>query len=137
MPGDFGQSGDGRQNGYVSSAPFGLPQRAESFLGITGITGSDKQGLGADKLGDIITAADYQRLAGRRLTLTIRQKQPPAWGTFRMPGLVLVLDGCRVPVNVNGPETTVLVENVRAVAREIVVDPDLWWLVELAPVPAR
>jgi len=75
------------------------------------------------------------RQSGKRLTLTIRQTQPEAWGSYRMPGLVLAIDGRRVPVDIAGRETTVTVEQRRA-PKEIVVDPDGWWLLQSTVQPA-
>ena len=68
------------------------------------------------------------RHAGRRLTVTVRQVQPAAWGTFRLPGLVLRVDGRDVAVDVAGAETTVTIDDVRAAPKAVTVDPEGWWL---------
>ncbi len=69
----------------------------------------------------------YQR---RRLTLTIRETQPEAWGTFRIPGLMLRVDGRIIRADVDGRETAIQVDDLRQAPREIVVDPDGWWLLD-------
>jgi aminopeptidase N len=81
-----------------------------------------------------LTQPGYPRLAltwrhkGKRLKLTIRQVQPEAWGVYRLPGLVIAIDGRRVPLNIEGRETTITLEDWKKRPREIVVDPDGWWL---------
>ena len=70
------------------------------------------------------------RHEGRRLTLTIRQVQPEGWGTFRLPGLVIRVDGKPVTVNIEKGETALRLDDIRRAPREIVVDPDGWWLLQ-------
>ena len=70
------------------------------------------------------------RRDGKRLTLTVRQTQPEGWGVYRMPGLIIAVDGKRIPVDVGAREVSVTVDKVRQDPREIVVDPDGWWLAE-------
>ncbi|HXG45595.1 MAG TPA: M1 family metallopeptidase [Gemmatimonadales bacterium] len=83
-----------------------------------------------------LTQPGYPRLdlvwkrEGRRLRLRIRQVQPADWGTYRLPGLVLEVDGRRIRAEVNGPETVVTVPEVRRDPERIVVDPDGWWLLQ-------
>ncbi len=67
---------------------------------------------------------------GRRLVLRIRQVQPADWGTYRLPGLELDLDGRRIRADVRGPETVVAVPEVRRDPERIAVDPDGWWLLQ-------
>jgi aminopeptidase N len=83
-----------------------------------------------------LTQPGYPKLAvrwkhaRRQLTFTIRQTQPAAWGSYRLPGLVLDVDGRRIPVDVAGVETVLTLTDVREAPKRIVVDPDGWWLVE-------
>ncbi len=83
-----------------------------------------------------LTQPGYPRLAvtwkrdGRRLVLKIRQTQPEAWGTYRLPGLALDLGGRRIQADVSGPETTLVVKDVKRDPERIVVDPDGWWLLQ-------
>ncbi len=67
---------------------------------------------------------------GSRLRGTITQVQDPAWGAFRLPNLVVAVDGRRVTVPVDGPVTTFEVRDVRKAPASVVVDPDGWWLLE-------
>ena len=69
--------------------------------------------------------------------MTIRQVQPAGWGTFRMPGLVLRVDGRDVPVEVTGQETAVTIEDVRAAPKGVEVDPAGWWLLEATVAEGR
>ena len=41
---------------------------------------------------------------GKKLTLDIRQIQKPEWGSYRIPGLELLVDGKLVRVDLEGPE---------------------------------
>jgi aminopeptidase N len=70
------------------------------------------------------------RHKGTRLTLDIAQTQKPAWQLYRMPGLVLSIDGRRVTVDVSDANTHTVIEGVPAPPKEIVVDPDGWWLMK-------
>jgi aminopeptidase N len=83
-----------------------------------------------------LTQPGYPKLAvrwqyqGKRLTLTVRQTQPDAWGRFALPGLVFRVDGRPVHATVEGAETVIRLDDVKQRPREIVVDPDGWWLLE-------
>ena len=68
------------------------------------------------------------RRRGNALDLTITQTQPRAWGLYRLPGLVIDVDGRRVRVDVDGATTHATVAGVTAPPKSIVVDPDGWWL---------
>jgi aminopeptidase N len=70
------------------------------------------------------------RQEGKRILVTIRQSQPPEWGLFRLPGLVIQVNGKRSTVDVQGPETTVRLEGFKGKPVELLVDPDGWWLAE-------
>lgn len=71
------------------------------------------------------------RHAGDSLTLTIRQVQKPEWGTYRMPGFELLVDGMLFRADVEGRETTVTFTGIAAAPKRIVADPNGWWLVEV------
>lgn len=64
------------------------------------------------------------------LLLTVKQVQPPEWGLYRIPGLVIQADGKPIRVDVNGPSTTVRAPGFRKAPRQIVIDPAAWWLME-------
>jgi len=66
----------------------------------------------------------------RQLHLTIRQTQAEAWGTFRIPNLVIRVDGREIPVPVQGRESTAILDGVRQPPKEVVVDPAGWWLLQ-------
>lgn len=68
--------------------------------------------------------------AHKRLTLTVRQNQAEAWGQFTLPGLVFRVDGRPMTAKVEGAETVITFDNVKQKPREIVVDPDGWWLLD-------
>ena len=67
---------------------------------------------------------------GNRLTIDILQVQKESWGTYRLPGLVLLIDGWPAKVNVAGASTHVVLDHIAEVPRSIVVDPDGWWLLK-------
>jgi aminopeptidase N len=66
----------------------------------------------------------------KRLSLDIKQVQPEAWGVYRLPALMLVIDGKRVSVDVAGRETQLVLEDIRSKPKHIEVDPDAWWLLK-------
>ncbi len=66
----------------------------------------------------------------RQLRVTVRQTQPEAWGLFRLPNLVLRVDGREIPVPVTGRESTAIIDAVRQAPKEVVVDPAGWWLLQ-------
>jgi aminopeptidase N len=66
--------------------------------------------------------------AGDSLTLTIRQVQPEAWGTYRMPGLEFLVDGRLLRVDVEGRESTASFSGFAVAPEKISVDPGGWWL---------
>ena len=84
-----------------------------------------------------LTQPGYPRLEirwragkGKRLTLDITQTQPEAWGDYRLPGLVLDIDGKRVAADVAGRETHLVLQDIPSKPKRIEVDPDGWWLVK-------
>lgn len=70
----------------------------------------------------------------RRLTLTIREVQPAAWGLYRIPGLAISIDGAITRADVAGAETVVTVDNVARMPADIVVDPAHDWLMRAETV---
>ena len=70
------------------------------------------------------------------LDITITQVQPEEWGTYRLPGYSLDLDGRRVVVDITGRETTVHLAGWKQPPQRIVADPDGWWLAEATVAPA-
>ncbi|MFI5236250.1 MAG: M1 family aminopeptidase, partial [Gemmatimonadales bacterium] len=70
-----------------------------------------------------------------RLTLTVRQVQPAAWGTFRLPSLAFSLDGKILRRDVAGPETVLTIDSAKGLPTRIIVDPDRDWLLQAAVVP--
>jgi len=76
-----------------------------------------------------ITAA---RGPGRgQVTLVVHQRQPAADGWYRLPGLIVSLDGRRFAVDVAAAAATrVVLDGVKDLPREITVDPDGWWLLQ-------
>jgi aminopeptidase N len=58
----------------------------------------------------------------------IRQTQPEAWGTYRMPGLVLRIDGRDVRVDVEGRSTRRAFRGFPRAPTRVEVDPAGWWL---------
>jgi aminopeptidase N len=73
----------------------------------------------------------------KRLTLTVKQTQPEEWGTYRLPNLHLRIDGRDVAAAVDGRETTLQVDGVKAKPRQVVVDPEGWWLLTATVEEAR
>jgi aminopeptidase N len=83
-----------------------------------------------------LTQPGYPKLAvtwrhkGGRLALTIRQVQPSDWGLYRLPGLVIAVDGKPVKVDVTGVETVLTRPGFKRAPKNLVVDPAGWWLLE-------
>jgi aminopeptidase N len=67
---------------------------------------------------------------GKQLTLDITQSQEAGWGTYRMPGLELLVDGKLVRVDVDGRNTRAVVGGIAHRPKEIQVDPRGWWLLK-------
>jgi aminopeptidase N len=67
---------------------------------------------------------------GKKLTLDIAQTQPAEWGVYRIPGLILLVDGTPVRINVAGRQTRQVVEGIPQKPKEVLVDPNGWWLVK-------
>jgi hypothetical protein len=77
------------------------------------------------------------RQAGGKLTLEVRQTQKPEWGTYRMPGLELMIDSRLVRLDIEGPLTRAVFDGFPRVPGSVVVDPQGWWLVRSSVAAAR
>lgn len=62
------------------------------------------------------------------LTFDISQTQPTGWGAYRIPNLILRVDGRPVRLEVSGRRTRVRVEGISRKPKKIEVDPNGWWL---------
>jgi aminopeptidase N len=69
-------------------------------------------------------------MAAGKLALTIRQIQKAEWGTYRIPGLELLIDGTPVRMDVEGRETRQVLAQIGRAPRKIEVDPNGWWLLD-------
>ena len=67
---------------------------------------------------------------GKQLTLDIGQTQKVQWGTYRIPGLELLVDGTLVRVDVDGRSTRSVVDGIGKRPKKIEVDPKGWWLLK-------
>ena len=72
------------------------------------------------------------RHQGRKVTLDISQTQKPEWGTYRIPNLVLLIDGKPVLVDVNRRESHYAVDGISRRPSKVEVDPGGWWLMKTA-----
>jgi aminopeptidase N len=70
------------------------------------------------------------RHKGKKLTLDIAQTQPAEWGSYRIPGLEIVVDGKRVRVDVDRQQTRRVIDGISAKPKKVEVDPDGWWLLK-------
>lgn len=67
---------------------------------------------------------------GKTLTLDIAQTQPAEWGTYRIPGLMLLVDERPVRLEVDRRTSRHVVNGVSRKPKKIVVDPNGWWLLK-------
>lgn len=65
-----------------------------------------------------------------KLTVDVKQTQKPAWGSYRIPNLMLQVDGHPMTLDVNGPTTHMVFDHVAAAPKSVIVDPDGWWLLQ-------
>jgi aminopeptidase N len=75
--------------------------------------------------------------SGGKLALEIRQTQKPEWGTYRLPGLQLAVDGKVIRIDVEGRETRTVLDGFSSAPRTVVVDPEGWWLLRSTVARAR
>jgi aminopeptidase N len=64
----------------------------------------------------------------QKLTLDVAQTQPEEWGVYRIPNLILRVDGTPVRIEVNGRQSRIGVEGIKKKPKTIEVDPRGWWL---------
>ena len=62
--------------------------------------------------------------------LTLRITQQQRGDAFRLPGLELAVDDRIITVDVDGPETEVVVADFPQAPHRIVIDPRALWLME-------
>jgi aminopeptidase N len=67
---------------------------------------------------------------GQKLTFDITQTQSAEWGTYRIPNLILLVDGRPVRLEVNGRQSRVTVQGIERKPKAVVVDPKGWWLLK-------
>jgi aminopeptidase N len=77
------------------------------------------------------------RQAKGKLSLEVLQTQKGEWGTYRMPGLELAVDGKIVRLDVEGRETRVVLDGFPHAPGQVVVDPNGWWLVRSSVTRVR
>lgn len=66
----------------------------------------------------------------KALALTIRQTQPEEWGTYRLPGYELLIDGLLVRVDIEGRESQFTFDQFTGPPKTVEPDPNGWWLAE-------
>jgi aminopeptidase N len=93
-----------------------------------------RQALTQPGYPQLAVAWTYQR---KQLTLTVRETQPDAWGSYRLPGVVFRIDGRDIRADIDGPETVVQVDDVKQPPRQVTVDPDGWWLLDATVQESR
>jgi aminopeptidase N len=71
---------------------------------------------------------------GRKLLVDVTQTQPAEWGTFRIPGLELEIDGRTVRLDLTGRETHQTIDGIAHKPRTLRVDPNGWWLARVQSV---
>jgi aminopeptidase N len=74
---------------------------------------------------------------GKKLTLDIAQLQPPEWGVYRIPGLILLVDDTPVRVALTGRQNRVTVNGIRHKPGRIEVDPIGGWLLQTKTVSGK
>jgi aminopeptidase N len=70
------------------------------------------------------------RHQGNAIDLDIRQTQPAPWGTYRLPALVLRIDGKDYPIDVSGRSVRRTLRGFAKPPSRVEVDPGGWWLVK-------
>jgi aminopeptidase N len=67
---------------------------------------------------------------GRKLTFDIVQTQRAEWGAYRIPNLIVLVDGRPVRLEVNGRRSRIVVNGIHEKPSDVVVDPKGWWLLK-------
>ncbi|HET8624075.1 MAG TPA: M1 family metallopeptidase [Gemmatimonadales bacterium] len=70
------------------------------------------------------------RRRGNALDVEISQTQAAGWGTYRLPGLVLRIDGKDYPVDVSRRTTRRTLRGIARAPSKVEVDPGGWWLLK-------
>src|SRR3954471_2770344 len=68
--------------------------------------------------------------SGKKLTLDVHQTQPDGWGAYRLPHLILLVDGTPVRVDIEGRQNRIVVDGIKKKPKTIEVDPGGWWLLK-------
>ena len=68
--------------------------------------------------------------SGRKLTLDVQQTQPQDWGTYRLPHLILLVDGTPIRIAVERRAEQIVVDGIPRKPKSIQVDPQGWWLLK-------
>jgi aminopeptidase N len=68
---------------------------------------------------------------GGKLMFDIAQTQPAKWGPFRIPNLILLVDGTPVRLNIEGRQSRQSVAGISRKPKQIEVDPKGWWLMKI------
>jgi aminopeptidase N len=119
---------------YFRVHRHGTAVSADFALAASKVSGKDLEWY----FGQSLTQPGYPVLdvrwehRGDRVTIDIRQTQPPSWGTYRLPGLVLRIDGKDYPVDVSGRRTRHTLRGFDRAPTRIEVDPAGWWLLKAA-----
>jgi aminopeptidase N len=66
----------------------------------------------------------------KKLTFDITQSQRAEWGLYRIPSLILLVDGRPVRLAVNARQTRQVVHGIGRRPKTITVDPKRWWLLK-------
>jgi aminopeptidase N len=67
---------------------------------------------------------------GKKLTIDVNQVQPPQWGTYRLPNLILLVDRTPLRLQIDGRQSRQVVEGIGRKPKNIQVDPNDWWLLK-------
>jgi aminopeptidase N len=67
---------------------------------------------------------------GGKLVVEVRQTQKSDWGTYRLPGLELLLDGKLVRMDVDGPVQRKAFDGFSKAPSKVDVDPNGRWLIK-------
>lgn len=83
-----------------------------------------------------LTQPGYPKLAvrwsykGGKVALTVTQVQPKEWGLYRIPNLVIQVDGKPVKVDLDSAEVRATLPSAKRAPKSVVLDPAGWWLLD-------